>query len=241
MSIKNSIYIGLLVIVFAACQNKPNNSIDQNFTIKVSIEDIPNNTMVWLKKQENNIPITIDSTVTKNGTFELKGNVEVPSIYGIFIDSLEGGIFPIVEKGILTITAHKDSLFNAQITGSKLNEELDNFKAGSQKIVSKINELFPEFQKARTENDLEKIEELNAKMRGINDENTDYSLNYAKNNPDSHISAIVLNSLLRMPNLEKDSISIIYSNFSEEVKKSEFSKNISKYLEAVTSQTDSIN
>ena len=105
--------------------------------------------------------------------------------------------------------------------GSKLNDELEKFKEGSEKIVNKINDLFIQIQKARAENDLETINDINNKMRAINDENTRYSLDYAKNNPNSFVSSIILHSLLRIPEVDKNEIESTYINFSDDVKKSE--------------------
>ena len=241
MLLKKVISILILILIIGSCQKKSTNISENNYFIKGDITALSNNTKVILKKQENGATISIDSTFSENGKFEFTGVIDSPAMYGVFIDSIKGGIYPLVESGTITINAHIDSLYNPHISGTKLNNELNEFKEGSKKIVDKISDLFPEFQKARAENNVEKIDRINAEMKAINDENTTYSLNYTKNNPDSYISAMILQSLLRMPDMNPDKAKGIFNTFSEEVKKSDFSKNIKKYIDHDMSQKDSIN
>jgi len=238
MQISKNLFGSLLIILLFAtsCNKTSSHKTNDDFHIKVAIDDLSDGTKVVLKKQESNATISIDSTTVYQNKFEFKGNLETPAMFGIFIDSLRGGLFPLVESGTISITAHKDSLYTPTIVGSKLNDELQKFKEGSQKIVSKISDLFIQIQKARSENDLQKINDINAKMRAINDENTQYSLNYAKNNPNSFVSSIILQSLLRIPELDLNEVRSIHNSFSEDVKRSEYSKNILAFLESSSPQ-----
>ena len=233
----------IIATLLLACNTTKSESIKAgDFLLKVNVIGLTDGTKIALKRQENGSTITIDSTVSKNNEFQFTGNVETPVMFGIFIDSVQGGLFPLVDSGTITITAHKDSLFNPVITGSELNDELKKFKEGSEKIVNQINDLFIQIQKARAENDLETITEINEKMRAINDENTRYSLAYADNNPNSFVSSIILQSVLRIPEIDINEVERIYNGFSEEVKRSEYSKTILRYLQSnVAVQKDSIN
>ena len=239
----NKFYIVILITTLLySCNSKSDTVEEGNYAIKATITGLADNSKIVLKKQENERTIIIDSTFSENDRFEFKGNIESPAMFGIFIDSLQGGLFPLIESGTITITVHKDSLYKPVITGSSLNDELEKFKEGSERIVNKINDLFIQIQKARAENDLEKINDINNKMRAINDENTRYSLDYAKNNPNSFVSSVILHSLLRIPEIDINEIESTYSSFSVDVKKSEYSKNILRFLETMPiSEKDSIN
>ena len=242
MLLRKIFFIPILILFISSCQKKSNQTAEENYLIKVDITGLNDNSKVVLKKQESGATIAIDSTFSKGGKFEFNGNIDTPAMYGIFIDSLQGGLFPLVESGTISISVHKDSLHKPVITGSKLNDELEKFKEGSEKIVSKINDLFIQVQKARAENDLETINEINTKMRAINDENTRYSLDYAKNNPNSFVSSIILQSILRIPEIDKNEVESTYNSFSDDVKKSEYSKNILLFLETMPiTNKDSIN
>jgi len=66
---------------------------------------------------------------------------------------------------------------------------------------------------------------------------------YKKNNPNSFVSSIILQSLLRIPEIDRNEVESIYANFSDDVKKSEYAKNISIFLKSTKSiqQKDTIN
>ena len=104
-----------------------------------------------------------------------------------------------------------------------------------------MNNLFPIFQKARAENDADKLEEINAQMKAINEENTVFTLQYAKQHPDSYISALALQSVLTVPTINKDTIAKIYNKFSDYVKKGDFAIEITQYLDNNSSLDSIIN
>ncbi len=238
---KSFYFLSFIFLLILSCDTNSKQIDAGKFHLKIEIDGISKGTKVLLKKQESNSTILMDSAVVDQNKVEFKGSIDTPLMLGVFLDDIPGKLLVLVDQGTTFVTVHKDSLFAPTINGSKLNDELQEFKKGSEKIVSKIGDLFIQIQKARAENDLQKINEINNKMRAINDENTRYSLNYAKNNPNSFISSIVLQSVLRIPEVDVEEVNIIYSGFSEDVKKSEYSKNIFNFLASNTTvRKDSI-
>lgn len=231
---KKTIYLLSLLFIFLSCYKKTNNepSLDNNFTINITLKEIKDNTKILLKKQENGISITIDSTYIKDEVATFKGNIDLPQVYGVFIDNNSQGIFPIIEKGEIKISTNLDALYDAKITGTKLNEQLNDYKKKAKNISLKMNELFHEFQKARAENNSEEISKINLKLNSINQELSDYKTNFVKNNSDSFVAAMVLFSLAKNKEISINTIQSLYNNLSNNVKKSEFSKNIKEILDS---------
>ena len=219
------------MLVFQSCKknNVPRNI--ENFNITGLIENSYNGRKIFLKSQKNENLVTLDSTIIKNGEFEFKGSIGKPEIYGIFIDSLKDAIGFFIENENITIETNLKKLSASKITGSKTNDDYLDYIKVSNKIISEMNILFPEFQKARAENDAEKLEKINKKMQLINDKNTAFAYNYAKQNSDSYISAMALHSIIINNSINKDSIELVYRSFSDYVKKGDYSKEILKYLE----------
>jgi len=221
----------VVVLLLYSCKKNTEKDIADNFSITGTIKTTFNNSNVYLKTQENRILVVLDSTTVTNGKFEFKGSINKPVVYGIFIDSIKGAIGVFMENKVITIEAYKDSLPSSKISGSKTNNDYLSFVRQSNQIISKMNVLFPAFQKARAENDAEKLEIINAKMQAINDENTSFALNYAKQHPNSYISAMALHSTLRVPSIHRDTILKIYDNFSDFVKKGDFAIETVQFLE----------
>lgn len=230
---KKTIYLLFLLFIFLSCNKKTNNEIpsDNNFTIKITLKGVKDNTKIFLKKQENGISTTIDSTYTEKGIVTFNGNIDSPQVYGVFIDNSTQGIFPIIEKGKIKIDANSDALYDAKITGTELNEQLNTYKEKAKSISLKMNDLFHEFQKARAENNSKDINAINQKLKSINQELNKYKTNFVKNNSDSFVASMVLFSLAQNKEIDKNTIESLYNNLSKDVKKSEFSKNIQDILD----------
>ena len=225
----------ITVIIFLfllnSCQQSEKENHSNGYLLSGSIERQLNGKWVYLKTQENKEIKIIDSTNIKNGEFKFQGKIDRPIVYGIYFEDSKDAIGVFMENDTIYIEAKKDSLAKSKITGSKTHDDYLDFIKQSNNIVSKMNHLFPIFQKARAENDSEKLEEINAQMRAINEENTKFALQYAKQHPDSYISALALQSVLTVPTINKDTIAKIYNNFSDYVKKGDFAIEIAQYLD----------
>ncbi len=236
---KKLLFFIITILLFISCKKSLERTKSDDFIIVGNIKNVTNNNKVYLKTQMNGLITILDSTLIIKGKFEFKGKVDEPIIYGIYIDSVRGTIGIFMENKKITIEAYKDSLASSKVSGSKTNDDYLSFVKQSNQIISKMNVLFPAFQKARAENDVEKLNEINKKMQVISDNNTAFTLNYAKQHADSYIGALALHSVIRIPTIEKDTIAKIYNNFSDYVKKGDFAIKTKIFLETVTTQ-DSI-
>ena len=221
----------ITILILFSCKKEKSEFFSENFILNGIVKDDFKERKVFLKSQENGVLNILDSTTIINGKFEFKGSIEKPEVYGIFIDSMEDAIGIFMENKNITIEANMKKLSSSKITGSTTNDDYLDYIKVSNKIISEMNILFPEFQKARAENDAEKLEKINKKMQLINDKNTVFAYKYAKQNPNSYISAVALLSILNIGSVNKDSIELVYSGFSDYVKKGDYSKEILEYLE----------
>jgi hypothetical protein len=231
---KKLILFIFIATLFYSCSKNSKKIESDSFTLVGNIKNISNNNKVYLKTQKNGLITILDSTFIKKGKFEFKGKINKPIIYGIYIDSVKGTIGIFMENKKITIEAYKDSLASSKISGSKTNDDYSSFVKQSNQIISKMNVLFPAFQKARAENDAEKLKGINKQMQEISDANTAFTLNYAKQHSDSYIGVLALHSVIRIPTIEKDTIAKIYNNFSDYVKKGDFALKTKIFLETVT-------
>ena len=220
----------IFLLLINSCQKNERKKYPNGYLLFGSIESQPNGKLVYLKTQENKKIKDIDSTHIKNGKFEFRGYIDRPIVYGIYFEDLKSLIGVFMENDTIYIEAYKDSLSKSKIKGSETHDDYLDFINQSNRIVSKMSHLFPIFQKARAENNADKLKDINAQMNAINEENTAFALKYAKQHPNSYISALALQSVLNIPNLNKDSIAYIYDRFSDYVKKGDFAMEIAQYL-----------
>lgn len=235
------IFVLLILFILSSCKKNRGTESRNQFILNISLLKAKDNLKLILKKQEGYLSISLDSTLVKNQKATFKGNIESVTIYGIFIEGYKEGIYPIIEKGTITIKADVRDLSNAQISGTKLNNQLAAYKIKSKEISSKMNVLFHDFQKARAENNSKKLEHINQQMQKINKEKNTYSINFIVNNTNSFVASMVLHSLLINGDLPSTKIASLYNSLSMEVKNSQFSKDILYELQLDSIKKDSLN
>ncbi|MCF6350842.1 MAG: DUF4369 domain-containing protein [Flavobacteriaceae bacterium] len=220
----NKIIVILIILLLAfSCKEKAN--------INVTIKDVPNGRKVTLKKQVDKKIISIDSTTVQNGKFSFNVIIEEPIIYGIFIDSLKQGIFPLMDiTDKINVIAYKDSLHTSKVSGSKMHTDLTDLRDMKNNLNKKMSVFTTEYKDATAAKDTVKIKEIQDKAKKIQAEISLNEWKYVKANPNSHVSSMVLSGLFQNP-IYKDSIKPAFEALSKEVQNATISKQLKEFLE----------
>ena len=225
---KLSVSLLFIILLFTSCKKeKQIISNEVPYTLSILIDNNEGN-KAYIQKLLN--PTEIDSTVIKNGVSTFVGQIAYPERYILTIETVFGGKMFILENDSINIHIKNNDLMNATILNSKINYELISVQKESEKIYNKIDLLFPDLQRARLENDAISLKDISTKMSLIEQENMNFHFFYASKNPNSFISAMILNDLSKRDTIVRNKISKIYASFSMEVKKSEDSKVINTLI-----------
>jgi len=173
---------------------------------------------VYLNKIIENTFYPIDSAFIKNNEFTFKGIVEYPERFALTFENYSNSLILILENTNIEININTILLQEVLISDSPLNSRLEEYKNNSKKIFKKIESLFPRFQKARLENDAEKLAEIGKKMNTIEDEFQEYTYHFIKNNNDSFVSAMILRDQLKFSKIDTMRVKEAYFLLSEKVK-----------------------
>ena len=90
--------------------------------------------------------------------------------------------------------------------------------------------MFPQFQKARLENNVEKLNEIELSMKKVEAEFTDFSFNYIIQNKESYLAVMILRDQLKSSIVDTLRIKETYQILSEDVKNSPDAEIISSFL-----------
>lgn len=225
---KNISLIIILLFTLNSCTKENVKAIENDsYFLSISTEN-GNNSSVYLQKLA--AESEIDSVKIENGKAIFNGSLKTPQRYLITIEDFFGGKMIVLENDSITVTIKNKDLINSTITGSKLNNELIKVQKESEKIYNKIDVLFPDMQRARLENDAEKLQEISKKMSLVEQENVDYNFNYTKENPNSFISAMILNDLSRRDSIDTQKIKDSYNSLSNNVKKSIDAQKVASFI-----------
>jgi len=235
---KHFFFISILCIMFYSCKknvsqiNPPNNTASSTlngFEIKGTLENFyPEK--VYLNKIIGDSFSKIDSSKILNNNFTFKGIVEFPERFAITFENYSSITLFIIENTRFEIFINSETINDPVIKGSPLNSKLHKYKLDAKKIFKKIDYLFPQFQKARLENDADKLAEIEGKMRIIEKEFVNFSNNYILQNKESYIAPMLLRDQLKSTTIDTLLIKNMYDILSSKIKKSPDAEIIASFL-----------
>ncbi|RWY55753.1 TlpA disulfide reductase family protein [Mucilaginibacter gilvus] len=213
----------------------------QPFTIKAKVGKYDKPAQAFLAYRLGANTVT-DSAAIVNGEFTFTGTITNPVNATLFIDSKGVGFNKFVsqnfnestgpskatdylglyvEKGTVNITS-ADSLKQAKITGSKVNDDDARLKAALKPIVEKARAISMEAQAATPVQQQSAAfqNSMTAKYKALQDEQRSMLKTFISSNPDSYLSLLALTSVSG-PSPDVAEVEPIFNSLSEELKNSD--------------------
>ncbi len=226
---KMSVFFLLFFLTISCAKTAPQKPLKKNtqdhYYIKGLIENY-NNFKVFLYRETNGLYKKSDSFLIKQNTFWFRGKAAIPERALIAFEKKLGNIPLILANDSISLEISIKNLQNTQIKGSKLNNAFNKIMRQSAEIYSEIDYLYPQFQKARLENNSNVLKEISEKIKAIEHKNDAFLLQYAANNTTSNLAAIILNDVLEKDSLNNAKAAKIFNQFSNKVKQSKAAKAI---------------
>jgi peroxiredoxin len=186
--------------------------------------------------------VVTDSAMVSKGVFQFKDTISEPVMAQLVLDHQGVGLakldqtadFVIIylEKGDIDITA-KDSVKNAVIKGSKINDENARYTAvisPSEKAMAQIN---AEYSDAPTDQkkDQSFLTGLQARANKVVEEKRVLQRQYIKQNPDSYLSLLVLIEVSGQ-DIDVSAVEPVYKSLSADIRNSKAGLQFAKSIEA---------
>lgn len=202
-------------LFMVACEHK-----SENFTVEAQIEGLENGTRVYLSKYEGFNLATVDSAVSQSGQFEFNIPVSDTTLAVISIDEHNSSIFFFLDNAPLRVQGHIDSLYTTNINGSNTNEDFVKVRNHINRLNQQANNLFLNSRNIPPEDTL-KIRKQNEDFYALQNEIKSYSLNFARQHPESHVSLFLLFDLINTVNDEElQELPEIYYSLQPSIQKS---------------------
>lgn len=180
--------------------------------------------------------LKVDSARVNDGMFSFKGSVNDPTKASVYLDYSSKGISDranfrdfltcYLANGTITIST-QDSLKNAKITGSKINDEYHHYTSITNAANREIDGLR---RAAGTDPALRK--DFQAKMKALEDKKTLSYLSYVKAYPNSFFSLEAVQNLLYREaavDVLEQSYSVLSANHKSSQKGEQLNKSIQSY------------
>lgn len=235
---KRFFLLGIFCIILFSCKKNAtksklpvisNSTVSNSFEIAGNLENFfPKK--IFLNKIIEESMYQIDSCEVKNNYFTFKGQVEFPERFALTFENYSAVTILIIENSQIKLLINSKEISEPTITGSKANQLLNQYKKDSKQIFKKIEYLFPQFQKARLENDAVKLNEIGSQVKIIENEFTNFSYKFINQHKNSFVAAMILRDQLKSSNIDTVQIKKFYEILSSEVKQSPDAEIIASFL-----------
>jgi Peroxiredoxin len=221
---KKVIYLIVLAAFIAGCNSQP------HFVVKGNIKGSDSLTFL-LQKRGPTRYITIDSVVSKKGSFKMEGTVDYPDMVMLTAMNTTNRMVFFLENSKIEITGKLDSLSDAIVTGSKTQDEYKSFLNADKVLSDKVSGLYKDFQIAGQSNDTAKQSSIQKDMKSLEEEMTKMEKDFIKNNPASYFTPLLLASI--STDMEPNEIEADINSLDTNVAKVEVIKDMKERLKAV--------
>jgi thiol-disulfide isomerase/thioredoxin len=205
---------------------------DSAYTLKGKIEGLSDG-WIWLyHRQTDN---KIDSALVKNGSFVIKGYCSAPEYCLLGIPGVNNrkewrlGFF--LQSGELSLTAKKDSLSTAAITGSAIQDEFIQFNFGQKDIDAADEKLSAAYKAARMKDDQRQMDSVEKVSVTLEKQRSEYVKGYAASHPDSYVTAFSIYSSFSYNPVAAE-LGALYKGLSPGIQDSYFGKKIKESYDA---------
>lgn len=184
---KKIIYL-LIGAILVSCSTKT------HYTLTGKIEGSDSITF-YLQKREAGKMVSIDSAVSKKGTFKMKGGViAYPQMIQLVAGNTKKRTSFFLENSDITVTGTLDSLYKAKFKGSKTEDEYQSYVLSNKPLSESYSKVVMKYQAASQSGDVANLAVLQKQMDSIETEMINLQKNFVKNNPKSYATpSLVVN------------------------------------------------
>ncbi len=233
---KNWVFLFIFLVIFS-CKQKPikkissQSTITTKYTLNGSVDF--DTRMVYLNKIKNDSLFKIDSSTVVNNKFIFKGNILSPERFTLTFKKLSAIVMIIIEPQIFSVSIKYNEFNDPKIIGSPLNTLLISYKNTSKGIFKKVDYLYPQFQKARLENNVEKLQKIKQKMETIENEFTNYSYHFIEHHKNSYLAAMLLADHLKTTKIDTFKIKQTFNDLPPKIQQSLDGKIVGNWLQSL--------
>lgn len=229
----------LAIIALGSCNNK-----ESNLIVNANIDGLKKGT-VYLQKIEDTLMVDVDSVeVNGDANITLEAFIESPQIMYLYLKKVDNSQYDdridfFAEKGEVNIkTTLEKFVTDAEITGAKNQEKLEQYREMMKLFNEKNLELIQENFEAQQDEDQEKLIAVDKQYESLLKRKYLYTVNFALNNKDLELAPYLALSEVFDANIKY--LDTIYTSLEPRVKKSMYGKELKDFLKERRDEEEAI-
>ena len=206
---KRIAFLLIITLVFISC------SSEERYIIKGKIKGSDGITF-YLKIGENGGSVSIDSAVSKKGSFKIKGGViEYPQVVALVAGNTNKITSFYIENSNIIIKGSLDSLYKASITGSKTHSEYKSYIESVKPLSDMYRVLYADLISVTRSDDEENITRIRLEIDSIENEMIKKQREFVVNHPASYVTPSFLVGL--SGNMDADELESYIKNLDASI------------------------
>ncbi len=177
-------FVLLIATALFSCSQK------EGFKINVNLEGADGK--VVLEERKSGEWIGIDTADVVDGKAVLEGTVEMPGAYYLSVLGQRSKAIVFVENNKMTFSGKADSISFATVSGSATHDEYATLDEQLRKISDEYMAIYQDARAASAAGDMEKADELMAKVDELYNSTETMQADFVKNNPASYATPYIL-------------------------------------------------
>lgn len=223
LMIKKTTILGIIffALIFG-CAEKQNEELNDKYVLKGNVSGIENDTWIYLFRDGK----AIDSTQISENIFELEGRIGQPTGFVLFIKNTQDYSQIWLESGNINFKAQNGAFRDAEIKGSKTQNEQDILNALIKDYSNRRDSLTTILRNPKSNKNLKKSAREGLQI--IYDNHLILEQGFIKNNPQSFVSASLID--FYSTTFGKTKTEELYNILDDSIKTSSYGKSINRYL-----------
>ncbi|HAM10060.1 MAG: hypothetical protein A2X05_06980 [Bacteroidetes bacterium GWE2_41_25] len=186
---KKIIYLFAVIFLIASC------SSEKGYVVKGKIEGSDSITF-YLQKRDAGSIVSIDSAVSKKGVFTFKGgSVDYPQLIQLVAGDTRKRTSFYLENSVIKVTGTLDSLFKADISGSKTHDEYKLYVESNKVLTDIYAKIYSEYQEATQSGNTALLADIEKRADSVQTQMLQNQKNFILNNPSSYVTPSILGSI----------------------------------------------
>ncbi len=211
----------MLVLVWATFSCTDTTKSKDNFTAEIRIDGLED-AIIYLEQYNNGAMEIMDSAVMKAGVATFSSNLDFPEFYYITLKDQEGGSPFFADKGNIKVSISLLKQSEPEVTGSKAHAVLDEFNKSIMSYDSSLNVLYQEYREAKTNDDTEKLAQLDLTYDELDAKKKAFMLQFAQDKSNSVVSPYIIKANSYM--FELDELELVANKLDASIKGSKDAK-----------------
>jgi len=185
---KNFFLYLLILLAMSSCTstNKP----DQ-FSLDITISNVDGKKIFLNERIDNNWK-AIDSVVIVEGKAAFKGTATGPKLIRIGLEGSRAMPLLFIEPANILLTLEADNLNQTKVIGSATHSRYVAFSEGHKRFDEEIEKIYQQYVDLRNNEETEKAEEVYKQIDVLMSQQTDYLVQFIKDNPADLVSHFLL-------------------------------------------------